>query len=368
MHKKKICLVIPTLQAGGMERVMSELAVYFCRKSDLEVYLILYSKNPEVFYNVPENLRIYQPQTIFKNNLRFAYSIGRLIFLRKKINKIKPDSILSFGEYWNSFVLLALIGLSYPIYISDRCSPAKKYRLFHSLLRRLLYRHAKGIIAQTEKAKDIYFSELGHNNINIIGNPIRAIEADSSIMRENIVLMVGRLIKTKHQDKLIELFIRLSKPGWKLVIVGYDHLKQKNSERLMKIIKDNHVEDSVLLEGKKANVETYYLKSKIFAFTSSSEGFPNVIGEAMSACLPVIAFDCIAGPSEMINNNKNGFLIPLFDYEQFQEKLEILMNRADLRELFGNNANESIKVFSISRIGEQYLQFILNKNVLSNKS
>jgi glycosyltransferase involved in cell wall biosynthesis len=88
----------------------------------------------------------------------------------------------------------------------------------------------------------------------------------------------------------------------------------------------------------------------------------------MSACLPVIAFDCIAGPSEMINNNKNGFLIPLFDYEQFQEKLEILMNRADLRELFGNNANESIKVFSISRIGEQYLQFILNKNVLSNKS
>jgi len=49
-------------------------------------------------------------------------------------------------------------------------------------------------------------------------------------------------------------------------------------------------------------VKAYYLKSKIFAFTSNSEGFPNAIGEAQSAGLPVIAFDCIAGSSELSNN------------------------------------------------------------------
>jgi GalNAc-alpha-(1->4)-GalNAc-alpha-(1->3)-diNAcBac-PP-undecaprenol alpha-1,4-N-acetyl-D-galactosaminyltransferase len=43
---KKICLVIPSLQPGGMERVMSELAVHFCQKNNLEVHLIHYDHDP----------------------------------------------------------------------------------------------------------------------------------------------------------------------------------------------------------------------------------------------------------------------------------------------------------------------------------
>jgi GalNAc-alpha-(1->4)-GalNAc-alpha-(1->3)-diNAcBac-PP-undecaprenol alpha-1,4-N-acetyl-D-galactosaminyltransferase len=75
----------------------------------------------------------------------------------------------------------------------------------------------------------------------------------------------------------------------------------------------------------------------------------------------VVAFDCVAGPSEMIRDNFNGFLVPLYDYKQFQEKLELLMNNEDLRSEFGKNAKEDIQKFSINQIGEQYLQFILNK-------
>jgi len=355
-------LVIPTLQAGGMERVMSELAGYFCQKGDLEVHMVLYGNNTNVFYKVPGNLEIHKPKTIFNNRLRHIYTIGRLFYLRHKVKGINPDSVLSFGEYWNSFVLVALFGLPYPVYVSDRCSPGEKFNSFHSFLRRVLYPRAKGVVAQTENAKVIYHSQFNHENVKVIGNPIRVIKTWNCIERENIVLMVGRLINTKHQDKLIELFIRISKPGWKLVIVGYDHLKQNNSERLKKIIADNHAEDSVILEGKQADVETYYLKSKIFAFTSSSEGFPNAIGEAMSAGLPVVAFDCVAGPSEMIKDNYNGFLIPLCDYKQFKEKLETLMKNEYLRASFGKNAGESIKKFYITRIGEQYLQFILNES------
>ena len=173
--------------------------------------------------------------------------------------------------------------------------------------------------------------------------------------------MVGRLIKSKHQDKLIELFLNIKIPGWRLILVGYDHLKQKNYERLQEIIAQNKAEHKVFLEGKQADVDNYYAISKIFTFTSSSEGFPNAIGEAMSAGLPAVAFDCVAGPSEMIKDNYNGFLIPLFDYNKFQEKLEMLMTHEDLRASFGKKASEDIKQFSIIRIGEQYLQFILSK-------
>ncbi len=362
MEKKKLCLVIPSLQAGGMERVMSELAGYFATKNDIEQHLILYDTTSEIFYQVPENIIIHKPSFRFNNRWRTFYSLRTLCYLRSTIKKINPKSILSFGEYWNSFVLIALLGLKYPVYISDRCSPDKKFSSFHSYLRRVLYPRAEGIVGQTERAKEIYLTQFKHRNIRVIGNPIREITNREVTVKDNIVLMVGRLIKSKNQDKLIELFLNIKMPGWKLVIVGYDHLQQKNYERLHAMITQNKAEHKVLLAGKQADVESYYCTSKIFAFTSSSEGFPNAIGEAMSAGLPAVAFDCVAGPSEMIKDNHNGFLVPLFDYEQFQEKLEILMENEEMRASFGKNARENIKIFSISRIGEQYLEFILNGN------
>jgi glycosyltransferase involved in cell wall biosynthesis len=137
-------------------------------------------------------------------------------------------------------------------------------------------------------------------------------------------------------------------------------------ERLQKLVTDLDATDKVVLAGKQFNVEQYYLKSKIFAFTSSSEGFPNVIGEAMSAGLPVVAFDCIAGPSELIRDNVNGFLIPLFDYQLFREKLEELMDNEHLREKFGAAAAISIKQFSVESIGEKFYSFLLNNNAEKN--
>jgi glycosyltransferase involved in cell wall biosynthesis len=300
------------------------------------------------------------PAFEFNNKRRLINTIKTLFFLRRTIKRIHPYSILSFGELWNSFVLLSLYGLKCKVFISDRCQPDKKFSRFHDRLRKLLYPGATGIVAQTGKAKEIYHTQFIHNNIRVIGNPIRVFDIPEGINKEKVVLMVGRLIETKHQDKLIEMFLRISKPGWKLILVGYDHLKQNISHKLRQIIKENHAEKYVILAGKQNNVEQYYAKAEIFAFTSSSEGFPNVIGEAMSAGLPVIAFDCVAGPSEMISDNQNGFLIPLFDYTQFQTKFEQLMEDEDLRIRLGKNAKEDIRKYSISSIGEQYINFILN--------
>jgi GalNAc-alpha-(1->4)-GalNAc-alpha-(1->3)-diNAcBac-PP-undecaprenol alpha-1,4-N-acetyl-D-galactosaminyltransferase len=362
MEKKKLCLVIPSLQAGGMERVMSELSGYFATKHDFEQHLILYGINREIFYSIPESIIIHRPAFTFNNRWRFFYTIKTIYYLRKTVNKINPYSILSFGELWNSFVLIALLGLNLKIYISDRCSPEKKLSVIHSFLRRLLYPRAKGIIAQTLKAKEIYTNQFSHNNIKVIGNPIREIPSSNENIKQNIVLMVGRLIKSKNQDKLIELFLNIKMPGWKLILVGYDHLQQNNYAHLQEIIKHSDAEDRVFLEGKQADVESFYRRSKIFAFTSSSEGFPNVIGEALSAGLPVVSFDCVAGPSEMIHDSHNGFLVQLFNYTMFQEKLEILMKDDDLRIRFGENARNDIKQFSVANIGEKYLQFITGEN------
>jgi glycosyltransferase involved in cell wall biosynthesis len=359
MDKKKVCLVIPSLQAGGMERVMSELAGYFCKKNDLHVHLLLYGKEPEIFYYVPEGLIIHKPITVFNDRFRQIYSLGRLIYLRHTVRKINPDSILSFGEYWNSFVLLALYGLHYRVFISDRCSPEKEFSTFHSFLRKWLYPKAKGIIAQSEKAKQLYYSHICNNNVSVIGNPIRQIDSQGSqISKENIVLTVGRLINSKHHDELIKIFAQISKPNWKLIIVGDDALKQKNMERLKKLIHNLGSDDRIILTGALSNIDNLFLRSKIFAFMSTSEGFPNVIGEAMSAGLPIIVRDCFAGPAEMICNEEDGFLIPINDNELFQKKLEALMNDESLRDRLGSKARISILKFSIDNIGSAYYNLI----------
>lgn len=343
-----------------MERVMSELAWSFSTREDLEIHLVLYGITREIFYSVPANVQISKPGFSFSNRLRIFNTIRTLFYLRRTIRKIHPVTVLSFGEYWNNFVLLSLLGLRYPVFVSDRSQPDKSLGRLHDLLRHRLYPGARGIILQTEKAREIFLRNHTHPNIAVIGNPIRSIEGGSALYkREKWVLMVGRLIKTKHQDLLIKMFARVIRPDWKLMIVGYDHLKQKHMEGLKKLTSELGVEEQVIFTGKSDEIEQLYLSSSIFAFTSSSEGFPNVIGEAMSAALPVVAFDCIAGPSEMIRDGENGFLAPLFDQPGFEAKLERLMGDKELRNEMGTRAKESIKEFSREKITDEFLQFIL---------
>jgi GalNAc-alpha-(1->4)-GalNAc-alpha-(1->3)-diNAcBac-PP-undecaprenol alpha-1,4-N-acetyl-D-galactosaminyltransferase len=358
----KICFIIPSLNAGGMERVMAELITQFSQKDNVELHLVLFGRKRELFYKLPKNITIHRPNFEFNNKFRFFSTCMTICALRIMVTNIRPTSILSFGELWNSFVLIALLGKDYPIYVSDRCQPNKSLGKVHDYLRKVLYPKATGIIAQTEIAKSIYLKQFKHNNIKVIGNPIRIIDKLENITKENIVLSVGRLITTKHHDELIKMFVRINNPDWKLIIVGGDAIKQNNMLKLKALIKELNAENQIILAGKQREVDSYYLKSKIFAFTSSSEGFPNVIGEAQSAGLPVIAFDCIAGPADLIENNKNGYLIPLFDYKQFEEKLSQLMVNSSLVGLMGSFAQKSIKQFDAYSISEKFYEYITEDN------
>lgn len=352
-------MIIPSLQAGGMERVMSELAWYFSTKNEVELHLVLYGIKREVFFPIPESVQVYSPGYKFDNRYRTLNTLRTLYYLRRTVKRIKPYRILSFGEYWNNFVLLSVLGLSYPVYVSDRSQPDKSLGRFHDKLRRWLYPSAKGIILQTQKAREIFLRQNRHHNIAVIGNPIRQADpSNTEWQRDKVVLMVGRFIKTKHQDLLIEMFARVCPPDWKLVLVGYDHLKQQNMENLKTLARDLGIEKQVHFTGKKGDLNELYHKSSIFAFTSSSEGFPNAIGEAMAAALPVIAFDCIAGPSDMISDGHDGFLVPLFDKSTFEARLAELISDEMLRDRMGNNARESIKKSSHELIGEAFYRFM----------
>ena len=354
----KICFVIHSLQAGGMERVMSEIINYFSSTKKYEVHLVLYGLKREIFYTISSDIIVHKPNFEFDNANRFFSTLKTIYHLRKIVREINPISVLSFGERWNNLVLLSLFGTSIPVFVSDRAQPNKPLGFQDDFLRKILYPTAKGVILQTKTALKIYEKMYKHSNFKVIGNPIRKIEFDA-VEKENYILMVGRYIKSKQQNKLIEIFSKLNAPDWKLVLLGYDHLQQSNQSEWQKLAENLNCSDNVIFTGKQTDVEHYYAISKIFAFTSISEGFPNVVGEAMSAGLPVIAFDCIAGPSDLITDNENGFLIPLNDDDLFIEKLQYLIDNTDQRKLFGERAKKSIEQFELNYICEQFERFIV---------
>lgn len=356
---KNLCFVIHSLQAGGMERVMSELLNFFAAKQQYRVHLVLYGIKRDVFYNISDKIIIYRPDFSFDNSKPLQSTIRTFFFLRKTIKKINPISVLSFGERWNSMVLMALYGTKIPLYVSDRSQPDKSLGKLHDKLRVFLYPKAKGIIVQTHKAEVIFKSMYKHNNFKVIGNPIRQIQNNDEV-REKSILMVGRYIQSKQQNVLIEIFAKLNAPDWKLILVGYDHLKQNNQHKWEALSKQLKVSDRVIFAGKQENVEHYYNTSKIFAFCSASEGFPNVIGEAMSAQLPIVAFDCIAGPSDLIVDGVSGFLIPLNNKDLFTQKLQFLIDNPSEMELMGKKSKEFIAQFELNYICTEFENFIVS--------
>ncbi len=358
-RNRKIALLIHSLSPGGMERVMTELANYFSKIDNTEVHLVLFGRLPIVFYNLDKNVNLHKPLSRFNDRYRNIESVKRSLFIRRKVRQINPDTVLSFGIHWNNFVLLSLLFTRYPVFVSDRGSPVRKYSKFHRLSRNILYRTSAGIIAQTEVAKEITKEILPKANIVVIGNPIRAINDHSKLLKkENIILTVGRLITSKHHDRMIRIFSKLNAPDWKLIIVGGNALKQNNFKHLKSLIEKLNMQDRIILAGEQKNVEDYYLKSKVFVFTSTIEGFPNVIGEALSAGLPVISYDCISGPSEMITDEINGYLVPNFEDDLFRNKLQYLIDHEKILKQMAIEAKNSVKRFEIESIGQQFYSFI----------
>jgi GalNAc-alpha-(1->4)-GalNAc-alpha-(1->3)-diNAcBac-PP-undecaprenol alpha-1,4-N-acetyl-D-galactosaminyltransferase len=147
--------------------------------------------------------------------------------------------------------------------------------------------------------------------------------------------------------------------NWKLVFLGDGPLLAKAKQ----YVTDLGICDKVLFMGKKKEVELYYRKAKVFAFTSSSEGFPNALGEAMSAGLASISFDCVAGPSELIDDGINGFLIRGMNYELYRQRLKTLMENQEIRNSFRVKAKEKMEHFSIEYIGEKFYQFLFLNNI-----
>ena len=125
---------------------------------------------------------------------------------------------------------------------------------------------------------------------------------------------------------------------WQLIIVGDGILKKELESK----IKALNLQESVILKPFTKQIEKEYLSASIYAMSSHFEGFGMVLVEASSYGLPCIAFDVKTGPSDIIADEKSGFLVADNDLQGYADKLMLLMRDENLRFNFGTKAKRVV--------------------------
>ena len=361
---KKVCIVAPSLQMGGIERSLSTVANYFSSVK-VEVHFITIFPFKD-FFELNSDIFLYKPDLEFQkkqkskiHNLIYYFRMlspirGRIAL---KIKLINPDLVLSYGDWIPHLVMLGLNN-RYPFVYSNRSNPNIRYSKSIEFIRWLAYKLSPpaGIIAQTSHAKARKQRILGNKiPIKIIPNPISIADLPS-VEKKDWIVSVGRLHKEKGFIRLIEAYSAINNKNWKLVLVG-DGIHKKD---IIEFVKLKGIEENVIFKGEVKDVISVHLQSKIFVLASHKEGFPNALLEACSIGLPSISFDIVAGPSDIIENEKNGILLSDGDVEGLTMAINSLIDDEKLRNRLGNNAKDTSKRFDVVTIGKE-IHFFLNE-------
>ena len=179
-------------------------------------------------------------------------------------------------------------------------------------------------------------------------------------MEKKNIIAVGRLTEQKGFDLLIKVWekVEAEMNDWTLNIYGEGELRGQ----LQKMIQEKKLRN-IHLCGYTDNIEEKYLESSIFALTSRYEGYVLVLIEAQAKGLPCISFDCKEGPSEIIDDGVNGFLIEEGDIEAYSKKLMILMRDISLRQRFSENARKDLEKYDIRNILCEWEKIFYNLGV-----
>lgn len=341
----KITIIISDIsKTGGTERAVATLANMLCKKShDVNIVSLTRTNNKKSYYALSDNVHVDflnnepLPLSFYK---KIKWCLNTVTLLHYYFKKKDPDFVISTGHNNNWLLPLVKIG-------KQTKKIACEHIVYSSIpfvskvFMSLTYSYLDRIVVLSEKAKSSFSK---YSKISVIPNALPFATHLQSSLIEKKILVVGRLSPEKGLERVIPIAINLRQnfPDWKIVVVGEGPERKK----LEKLISEADLVDIVKLEGAKTDVERYYLNSSIYIMTSHYEAFPMVLLEAQSFGLPVIAFDCPEGPSQIINNYENGYLIENGNTDHFIEHVSLLIENDNLRNEFGQKAKTNSFKFS----------------------
>lgn len=353
----KLTFVISSLERGGAERIISVLAGAWAERGE-QVTLITFDDAEAPAYPLHPRVVLKSlsvPNKFARNPFHALYrNVRRIRLLRRLIRQSGPDAVISFLDFPNIVTLLASRGLGVPVIVSERANPAyDDLKMIWRILRRLTYPRAAALVCQTNA-----MVALLQQKIKVAGYAIpNAVELPPAgndgvpkcdAVNSRKIIAMGRLVPQKGFDLLLEAFARIAgrHPEWSITVLGKGPLIGQLEAQAASLGLKNRVS----FAGAVSDPFHVLRAADLFVFSSRFEGFGNALTEAMACGLPVISFDCPAGPSDIIRQGVDGVLVPAEDVAGLANTMDYLMSDAAERERLARRAPEVLTRFSLERV------------------
>lgn len=356
---KKICLVDFDMSVtGGVEQVAASLANAFC--SCCEVYVFEINHGGGCAYELDDRVGFIEGA---KGNTRLREMISATFgsFIRF-VKEKKIDVVLMMGNYPALIVSFTRFFTKARYVYCDHGALMNQWAQKDiTAIRYWDAFAAHRIIVLTEKTRQDYIKKFRVNpqKIQCIYNWVdpeiagcrRSYRKDS-----RKILSVGRFGKEKGYDMLVEMAHRVlpQYPGWEWDVYGTG----ETFGEIQAQVKEYRLEGQLHLKGNVKNAYRLYSEYAFLVLPSYREGLPIVLLEALALGIPMISFDIETGPNEIIQDGKNGYLIPPYDLDGMCGRIEELICNPELRCALSAGTAEGTAKFEKTEIFSQWMALI----------
>jgi glycosyltransferase involved in cell wall biosynthesis len=391
----RIAILLPSLEGGGAERSMLNLAKAFLAQGrtvdlvlcqakgaylsevpdgatmiELEATGELQARWIAAMLNIRDFFALLRPVLLAKKN---APEVARLRSLQHYMEKRHPDVILSALTYANLVAIWAKQASTspVPVVVSERnalstsCAAQSKYRKWRwrylpELVRRT-YPGADAVVTVSTHVADDLTTVVGLNHPSVIAlhNPVvdDALRASAQQALEHswfapdavpVILGVGRLTEQKDFATLMRAFACVrAKRAARLVILGEGKLRVDLEDLASKL----GIQADVEMPGFVANPLQYMARASVLVLSSEYEGLPGVLIQALACGCPVVSTDCPGGSAEILANGKYGALVDVGDADSMAQAVLAELDNPTASDILLQRAED----FSVERAANNYL-------------
>ncbi|WP_419870648.1 glycosyltransferase [Chryseobacterium sp. CT-SW4] len=336
--KKKISVIfiLPDLETGGAERIVTTIANHLSRDR-FEPKILLLRKKGGYLSFLKDDVEI-----IDINTERIRHSLKPIL---SQIYRRKPDIVFSgFGEvnaYLSMFIKLfpKTKFVARETNVVSQHVTRKEIKFFYNF-----YNSYEKIIAQSDDMMKDLIDNFGIKKKKIvkINNPV-----DFDFIEEKLkisekpesfkynyknVVAIGNLSARKGFDNLLKVFSRLKNEKILLHILG-DGQDKEVLHQMKEMLGLEHV----IFHGRQENPYQFLKYADLFILSSRYEGFPNVLLEAGACGTYSLANNCPGGINEIIQNTVNGEVGDIENYDEFAQKIISLLQHSYDRDSIKNS-------------------------------
>jgi len=327
-----------------------------------EVSILTLCGPQEPFYPLAESVRLVALGIMSASSSLWGAlqaNARRLRVIGRALRQVEPDVLVSSMTETNVLALVAtrlVAHLPCPVAVWEQNYPPLQ-ELAHPwpAARKMTYPFADAVVPCGLALSEWFERWLPKDKIFPIQNPVLLEDREPDAHAESVareiaagswILAMGRLVRQKGFDLLLEAFARLplaEREGWKLGIIGEGPLRHELNRQIEAL----GLEGRAVLLGRFANPLPLLRACKLFALSSRHEGLPLALQEALACGVPAVCFDCQVGPAEVVRHEVDGLLVPSGDIDAFSAAMARLMRDAGLRRKLAGAAPAVLDRFSL---------------------